>query len=76
MGNYTGGGKTVCPFYLKEAKYSITCEGLITNTQLMTRFKDENEKMCHQEHHCMKFTYKDTCPVAYVLTDEYLRGLR
>lgn len=76
MSNSTGGGKTVCPFYLKEAKFSITCEGIILGTQMMTRFGSEEEKLNHQKCHCMRFTYKDTCPAAYFLTDEYLRGLR
>ena len=32
MGNYVYGVRAVCPYYLKEADKSITCEGIVPET--------------------------------------------
>lgn len=49
MANKVIDGMAVCPFYLSEAKRSITCEGLIAKTATITRFSSEAEKIRHEK---------------------------
>lgn len=71
MGNFSGGGKAICPFYIKEARLSITCEGLIAGTCAMTRFLSVEQKIEFQEKHCDVYEYETTCPMAVVLFWKY-----
>lgn len=40
-----------CPFYITEARTTITCEGLI-GTQTVNRFADEEDKVYHETNFC------------------------
>lgn len=71
MGNYTFGTKTVCPFYIKEALKSITCEGLTAGTDNMTRFMSSEDKLCYQEQHCEMYDSENHCPLAAALMRKY-----
>lgn len=67
MGNTTGGGRAICPFYVKEAKQSITCEGLIDGADNMARFASADEKRVFQRERCERFDYEKRCPLAAAL---------
>lgn len=71
MSNYTFGAKTVCPFYVKEAGKSITCEGLSAETANMTRFESSGKKELYQTAHCETYEYADNCPLAAALMRKY-----
>ena len=64
MANYTFGARVICPFYLKEAGKSITCEGLAEGTTNMMRFTSEAEKQRFQELNCEMHNYEFCCPMA------------
>jgi len=70
MANVSMGAKTVCPFYLHEAKFSITCEGLI-GAAILSRFGSVEEKLAHQEAVCCGFGYTKLCPLAAALMKKY-----
>jgi DNA-binding XRE family transcriptional regulator len=67
MGNYTGGARAKCPYYLKEADKSITCEGLIPSTVTMIRFASIKAKQFHQRNHCEQYDPEKGCPIAALL---------
>lgn len=71
VANYVYGTKTVCPFYLKEAQKSITCEGLIDGTCNMTRFNSEDEKTQYQSANCEMYNYTNCCKLAAALEKKY-----
>ena len=58
-----------CPYYLIDAKVSITCEGYGDTTEEITRFKSENEKFKYQECNCFK--YPNMCFKALLLDQLY-----
>ena len=45
-------GQIECPFYLKEGKGFIVCEGLIKNTTILSRFPDNDTKKDYQQEFC------------------------
>jgi len=71
VANYTFGSRTVCPFYLKEARKSITCEGLADGTMSMTRFASEEEKQRFQAENCEMYNFDRFCPMAAALMRKY-----
>ena len=73
MANYTGGANTICPFYIREAACSITCEGAGAAVVLMMRFPSKDEKPLWQSQYCCTFGYP-RCPVAKMLLEKYGAG--
>ena len=71
MASYSGGAKAFCPFYLKESKKSITCEGLIDGVDSLMRFRDETAKKNYQENHCNSERYYLRCRHAKALHEKY-----
>ncbi len=69
--NFWGKGivETKCPYYEREAEYSITCEGIIEGTENVVRFKSKHEKESYQEDNC--FSYPNKCPVSCMLDKKY-----
>lgn len=68
---YDGYGQVMvqCPFYLRDNKLSIACEGILRETETLTKFKNEEEKGKFQKAQC--FQYPNTCPIArHILKDE------
>ena len=72
MPNYNGGVTTVCPFYQRESKYQITCEGIICGSYTQTRFSSETEKLEFMRKACASFEYALRCPLARLLMQRYL----
>lgn len=62
MGNVYDDVMTKCPYYVAGAQYSIRCEGLIADTELLTKFKDVPGKREFQKAYC--FNYPNNCPLA------------
>jgi len=71
MANNPYGTKTVCPFYIREAQKSITCEGIIPGTCGMTRFDSASEKLAYQAVNCESYDYTARCCLAAVLMEKY-----
>lgn len=71
MANYAYGVKSICPFYLHEARMSITCEGFTTGTVNMTRFASSEDKKAYQAGKCEMYAYAAHCPLAAALSRKY-----
>ena len=69
--NWKGGAETVCPFYKRESKYMISCEGFYGETELVTRFKKANDKDKWQKKVCFQMELCALCPVHSLLEAKY-----
>ena len=45
-------GMVECPFYIAESKLSITCEGVVNNSQCVHKFPDYAQKSLHEINYC------------------------
>lgn len=64
MINVAGSGKTVCPYYLREGKFSIVCMGHDERMKEVALFFPNKElKRSYQEDFCFCRCYVG-CPVA------------
>lgn len=70
MANITGGALCVCPFYLREATMSISCEGFVGEACLI-RFVSQRAKLEWQIAHCESMEYASRCPYAAMLEAMY-----
>lgn len=70
MGNYTGGVNTICPYYSHESDKTITCEGMIDETVVMSRFMDNDSKTMWQYNVCSTYKY-GSCPIANINNKRY-----
>lgn len=55
---YEGIANTKCPYYIRESKYSISCEGLEEGTEHVTKFPTAKAKKDFQKTRC----YSIDCP--------------
>ena len=62
---------TQCPFYIKEANKSITCEGMKEECNLCIKFQSEEEKLKYQEENCFK--YPNGCEIRKINEEKYKR---
>ena len=69
MPNYTG-GMSICPFYQRESRLSIVCEGYCQEQQIGMKFRTEAEKLQWQQKYCLRFYYP-RCPVAATVLWHY-----
>ena len=69
MPNYTG-GMSICPFYQRESRLSIVCEGYCEEQQIGMKFRTEEEKLQWQQKYCLRFYYP-RCPVAATVLWHY-----
>ena len=69
MSNYSG-GMAICPFYQREARLSIICEGYTPQQNLMMRFESEAEKQRWQQEYCLRYYYP-RCPLAATILHHY-----
>ena len=60
---------TVCPYYQRESQYTISCEGLIGETDTVQRFTKEKSKENYQQKEC--YRYPNECPIAKMLDRRY-----
>ena len=68
--NVRGGTDTFCPYYVREANKSITCEGIIAGTYSQQRFDTEADLHDFQSRNCFTRSY-DRCPLAAALIEKY-----
>lgn len=77
MPNFTG-GMAVCPFYVREAKYSIYCAYDPCDIQdiacVSLKFGSVDSKFEHQRKRCLSYNYP-RCPVARAYFAEYAGGM-
>ncbi len=70
VGNFHGGANTICPYYIKEAEKSITCESTIEGAANMLRFVTRELKEEYQHDFCECFCYRG-CPVAQLMEERF-----
>lgn len=58
-----------CPYYLRSAEYSITCEGLSEGQEIATRFATKAGKDDYSRRHCELLNSK--CPIRQMLNEKY-----
>ena len=58
-----------CPYFLREYKRTITCEGLIDGSTNTIKFDQEEDKASYIKEHC--FCYPNTCHIACALDNKY-----
>lgn len=63
-----------CPYFEKEAKYTVTCEGLYEGHSFVMKFETEEEKDDFMQVQCHCFPNK--CPLAELITNEYYKTER
>lgn len=63
---FTGTANTVCPFYVRESEFRITCEGISDSCSLSVGFATKGAKRRWQQRYCAAFCYPE-CPIAAVL---------
>lgn len=68
--NFWGTANTICPFYIRESEYRITCEGISEDTVLSLGFPSCREKVSWQEAYCSRFEYTK-CPIAHIMKEKY-----
>lgn len=71
MANFSFGARTVCPYYIREYKISLTCEGFIQGTCCVTRFADEAAKIKYQANVCECYDYLSRCKIAAAVHEKY-----
>ena len=54
-----------CPYYIRSAEYSITCEGLSDGQEIATRFATKRGKDDYSRRHCELLNSK--CPIRQML---------
>ena len=61
----------ICPYYRRESKNSITCEGICQCDTVYSsvKFDFETDKRCWVERYCATFKYKN-CPYARMIEQE------
>ncbi len=64
---YEGIADTKCPYYIRESRYSISCEGLEEGTEHVTKFATEMDKIRFQRTRCYSLSCPCTC--AAILND-------
>ena len=77
MPNYAG-GMSICPFYAREAQYTIFCCYDPCDIQdvgsVALKFRSVEGKVAHQRKRCMSYNYP-RCPVARAYFGEYAGGI-
>lgn len=76
MAHTVGGGRTRCPYYLREDRLCIDCEGFAGGSTVTQTFVDEAAKERWQARRCFTMQYGRRCPVAKVLEAKYERQYR
>lgn len=69
MANKTIDALVFCPFYVCEARNTITCEGII-GEYTVSRFSTEHEKAEHEKNFCTGKTCRG-CGVHFALSGNY-----
>ena len=68
---YKGLVETYCPYYIREAECSITCEGIVASALSCLKFDSSQKKEQFQRKSCFLKDYYKNCPIAAFLESEY-----
>lgn len=52
---YKGSRHTKCPYYIREAELSITCESVYNQVNSVLKFDTKGKKEKFQKEHCYKY---------------------
>lgn len=61
--------RVLCPYYRREMKRSLSCEGFILGTQNQICFSEERKKWKWRRYYCEK--HYRLCPLEYMLDRKY-----
>lgn len=61
--------KIRCPYFTRQSQYGITCEGIINDSDTVSKFASEEKKQMFMEKEC--FNYPNNCPVCMELEKKY-----
>lgn len=61
--NKLGTRKSVCPYFITEGVYTITCDGILDGTQNLVRFETQEQRLAYIRENCSTFNYGQ-CPIA------------
>jgi len=67
MANYSGGTKTICPFYQKESEKSISCDVLEGVCKVRMCFQASKDRVRWQQQCCFSYDFENRCPIALAL---------
>lgn len=68
--SFCGEADVKCPYYRRESAYTITCEGIEYETEHITKFKSEKDKLMFIETRCAKLDAPCVC--AALLNERYI----
>ena len=69
--NIEGAQKTVCPFYIREREYKISCEGIQDTDGVSLFFATSEQREKWQETYCFDIYKYKRCPVAQLIFEKY-----
>lgn len=69
MANTAGGALSVCPFYLRDEKKSITCEGFLNESRIKIEFRDSEQRENWQKNNC--YLFRCDCPYKKIIEKKY-----
>lgn len=61
----------VCPFYQKENKTKIHCEGIDQHSLIQLYFVTKQFQLLHEEKYCMNINNYTKCPLYSVIARQY-----
>ena len=61
----------ICPYFVRMAKYSLSCEGAIPGTENMIRFATSDDMAEYVDVVCSKYGFHRICPIARELERKY-----
>jgi len=58
-----------CPYYIRDSRKQITCEGVIVGSETGMKFECESMKIKYQRQNCFK--YPNDCMICKGLDEKY-----
>lgn len=63
--------EVVCPFYIREIKTQINCEGINEDSRLHLQFIHKSEFSKHKAKFCKDMKNYENCPLARIISEQY-----
>ena len=60
---------TQCPYYIRDSLKQITCEGVVSGSEMSMKFDSESGKLKYQKQYC--FSYPNNCMICKGLDAKY-----
>jgi hypothetical protein len=61
----------VCPFYRKEERSTICCEGINRFTYIRLFFINKEFQLLHEKRYCMDLSNYTKCPLYTIIAKQY-----